>query len=295
MTREEAIKKGFLENKKIILKPSPRKGKMVKDNDKGHIAYFRMDGTSTFFSLPRNKRGDLIKIFNTDEEREYFESTLGLDLNESKPENYFEKFFVKVSKDDVLMLKGEEYDLSDPMDNLRAKILKVQPSIAPSWEDRLESNKYHWALVDESELQKEAEDEFDSQQALWMHIGSISNDIPKLRTNLIVYLSTIGSRIKIPIDVKKRELMIEINKLAADKKGREQFLDISNDTLFKVKAFVLQCLDAGGITKEGNNVYMFTGDDITYTFNDIAKKLYELKEEQDDIYFRLSEQVEKNK
>lgn len=294
MTREEAIKKEFLEDKKIILKPSPRQGGMVP-KDKGHIMYFKMDGTSTFFSLPRKERGDLVNVFKSDEERKYFENTLGLDLNEARPGNFFETFYVKVTKDDVLMQRGEIFDLSDPMDNLRYRILKVQSTIAPSWEQRLDSNKYIWALVDETKLEKEAEEEFDSQQEIWMYLGKISDDTPKLRTALTVYLNTIGSKVKIPLDAKKREIMKELNKIAADKKSRERFLDVCEGDLFDSKVMVLRALETGGIVKEGNDTFLFAGEEQTHKFVEIAERLHRLEEEQDDLYFKLVEQIENSK
>ena len=50
MTREEAIRKGYLENRIVFLKPSPRKGKIVKDPE--HVGYFMYEGAGVHFVLP---------------------------------------------------------------------------------------------------------------------------------------------------------------------------------------------------------------------------------------------------
>lgn len=288
---EDAFKKGYLENKKIILKPSPRGGKMI--SDPRHIAYFKIDGATTAFCLPRNNRGDLVKVFKNDEERKFFENELGLELNESKPGNHFEKMTVVVTKDATLMHSGEIFDMSKPMDNLRVRILSKDRSIADSWEERLNRPEYQWALIDESKINKEAEKEFDSNQEFWMYIGKIKDDTPKLRTTLSVYFATIGSSKKILIDTSKEAMMKEVNNISVNNSERENFVTIINDTLFSSKVLVLQSLTSGAISKEGNDVYCFTGDSATHTFNEMATKLKQLKDDQDDLYFKIISQLEK--
>jgi len=291
MTTEEAIKKEFLEKKKIIIMPSPRGGKMI--TDPRHIAYFKMDGATTSFCLPRNERGDLVNIFKSDEEKEFFEQQLGLDLNVRKPGNHFEKMQVTVTKDAGLMHKGESYNMSDPMDNLRARILMVQPTVAPSWKERLSRVEYQWAIIDESQLNNEAEVEYNSQQEFWMYLGKIGDDVPKMRQTLMVYFNTISSTKKIQIDISKVALRKEYNEIHADKGQRENFLSIVSAPTFKNKLIVLQALECGAIKKEGNNAYIFTGFDETFTFNDIAERVGSLKESQDNLYFKLIDQIEK--
>jgi len=291
VTIDDAIKIGYLEEKSVVLKPSPRGGKMV--NDPKHIAYFQMDGSTTGFCLPRNSRGDLVSVFKDSKERMFFEAILGLDLNESKPGNYFEKLVVSVVKDPALMYIGYRFNMADPMDNLRYRVVEKSPSVAPSWDKRLDRVEYRWALVDESKINEEAEKLFDSQQELWMYIGKIGDDTPKLRKILMVYYSTIGSSQKIPIDVKKQTLMQDINTISGDKDKRENFLNIVNDGLFQSKLFALQALEVGAIKKDGVNTYMFSGDEITYTFNEMAAKINDLKEIDDDLYYKIQDQIKK--
>jgi len=292
MEIKEALKLGYLEDKVICLKPSPRGGKMV--NDPKHIAYFMMDGATTSFCLPRNNRGDLVSVFKDTDERKFFEGILGLDLNESKPGNYFEKMSVSVVKDPALMYVGYKFKMNDPMDNLRYRIVAKNPTVAPSWEQRLDRVEYRWGLVDESKMNEEAEKTFDSQQELWMYLGKIGDDVPKLRKVLMVYYSSIGSSQKIPIDVKKQTLMQDFNTIAATKEGREKFMSIVNGNLFKSKLFVLQAMEVGAIKKDGVDTYMFTGDEMTFTFNGIAEKINDLQQIDDDLYFKIKDQIDKS-
>ena len=108
--------KNYLEEKEIILMPSPREGGMIEK--KGHIAWFMMEGATVSFCLPRTQRGDLVDIFESKEEREFFEKEIGVDLNTKKDKSFFEDFYVTVTKDPSLMHKGFKFNLNDPIDNL---------------------------------------------------------------------------------------------------------------------------------------------------------------------------------
>jgi len=143
-------------------------------------------------------------------------------------------------------------------------------------------------------MNEEAEKTFDSQQELWMYLGKIGDDVPKLRKVLMVYYSSIGSSQKIPIDVKKQTLMQDFNTIAATKEGREKFMSIVNGNLFKSKLFVLQAMEVGAIKKDGVDTYMFTGDEMTYTFNGIAEKINDLQQIDDDLYFKIKDQIDKS-
>lgn len=293
ITRDEAIKKNYLEEKKVLLKPSPRKANKMGITDPNHIAYFQIDQGSTFFCLPRTERGDLVNIFKDDNEREFFEKELGLDLNTSKPGNFFEKFNIQIIKDSKLMREGEEFDLSDPMDNLRVRILKSNPVVAPSWEDRKKKTDYKWAIIDQSKINEEEEIEYGSQADFWMLMGRYSST-PDMRTALKVFYSSMNIKKTVPSDSTQPMLKRELNSIANDSNLRNSFLNIVGDEMFVIKKMIINAMEAGAIKKEGNDEYLFTGSDETYTFNDIANKLYQLKNDDDNIYFRIKAQIEES-
>lgn len=288
-TVEEAIKAEYLQDKKVILKPSPRHGKMVAKP--GHIAYFQIEGGSTSFCLPRNKRGDLSKVFKNDNEREFFENNLGLDLNTAKKGNFFESFFVRIIKDENLMINGEEFDLSDPMDNLRYRVLKLNTSVAPSWEQRKDRTEYRWALIDKESIEKAESVEFDSQEEFWEYVIKIKGDDPKIRKVLNIYFSTIGVATKVPRDASKSVISGYINEIAKDAHKRTRFLAIATSDLFKHKVFILEAIEVNAVKKEGKDVYIFTGEDRTYTFEEMAKVVESMSEEQDDLYMKIQSQI----
>lgn len=288
-TTEEAIKAGYLENKKIILKPSPRSGKMV--TKPGHIAYFQIEGGSTSFCLPRNRRGDLAKVFKNDNEREFFENNLGLELNTAKNGNFFETFFVRVIKDENLMINGEEFDMSDPMDNLRVRILKLDPTVAPSWENRKDRVEYRWALIDKESIEKAEAVEFDSQEEFWEFMIKIKGDNEKTRKVLNIYFSTIGVTTKVPNNADKSVISGYINEIAKDAHKRSRFLEIATNDLFAHKVFILEAMEVNAVKKEGKNSYIFTGEDRTYTFEEMSQTIEKMHDEQDDLYMKIQAQI----
>jgi hypothetical protein len=97
-TKAEALQKGYLQNKKVYLKPVIRGGKMITAPE--HVAYFQYEGAANWFQLPKNSLGVLINPFVDEEEKGFFEKTLDLDLNvHKKKDNFWHTFFVKVIKD----------------------------------------------------------------------------------------------------------------------------------------------------------------------------------------------------
>jgi hypothetical protein len=293
-TTVDPFKLGYLEDKKITLMPSPR-GANMGVKEKTHLAYFQIEHGSTFFSLPRTERGDLVKVFKNDDERKWFEETLGLDLNISKPGNYFETFDIKVTKDSVLMYKGETYDMADPMDNLRVRVLKWQPVIAPSEEKRLERPEYKWYLVDQDNIVKKQAVEYDSIVEFGMFLGKLGDNLDKKKNVLKVYFSSINSTEKITPDTTEQMVKSKFNQISKDISTRDEFLKIVEDPLFDDKIFVLDAVDAGAIFKDGKDTYSFTGEEETYTFDGISRYISKLKDEQDDIYFTIMDRIKKHK
>lgn len=292
ISRKEALEKGYLEDKKIVVKPSPRVGQMGI-TDRKHIAYFQHDQCSTMFSLPRTERGDLVDVFESDEEREFFEKELGSDLNVRKKGNLFETEMVKITMDRKLLDKGETFDLSDPMDNIRLRIIKANSDkVAPSWEDRKKKNGYRWALVDLSKINDEAAAEFDNKIEFGMLMGKHASTTSDLRDLLRIYFGTIRSNKEVKNEENKNVLMREINTISEDKTSRNSMIKIIEDNLFQTKKLMLKAFDYGIVKRENVDTYVFAGDEKTYTFNEMAKTIYDWKNSDATEYFELVAKIE---
>lgn len=298
ITKDEAIKNGWLEEKTIILRPVERDNKAgmgVKSRE--HIAWFQIDNGTTGFCLFRDgKTGDLINPFTSDEERDYFQQTLGVEnLNIHKPGNYFEKLYVNIIKDSDLMYNGVKFNMADPMENLRCRVIKSnKASVCTDWNKRFDG-LYRWCLVDSQEEDKKQADDFGSNQEFWMYIGKYKEDTPKLRQILSIYFASIDSSKKIHSDISKELIMKEFNEIGSDNKKRVNFLKIVGDKLFSIKLMLLKLLEIGEVVKEGNNAYSFKGELRTYTFEELAREVDSFKEEDDDKWFILQDKIEKSK
>jgi len=293
VSRETALEKGYLEKKVIFLKPSPRGGKMIKAPN--HIGYFMYEGAKIRFVIPMNKRGEILNVFKSREEQDYFENELGVDLSpHRKKDNFWHTFSIGFSKDPISMHEGMKFDLSDPTDNLRVRILQNCIDVAPTWEQRFASPAYKFALVYEDYEENRASAEATKNQEMWKFFGSVSNNTTKMREFLGVYLAD-NKKIKtVPADSSKEWLMGELSNLI--KEDPDGYLEIVNDPTYEMKAFILNATQVGAVEKAGVNKYVLPGETTSWTHGEFVDYLGQLKENSDDLYLKIKAQINmKNK
>ena len=220
-TREEALVKGYLENKVVFLRPSPRSGKMIKDP--AHVGWFMHEGATMKFVLPKNKRGEIINVFKSKEEQEYFESELGVDLNPlKKKDNFWHTFSVTFQKSPITMYEGAKFNLADSTDNLRARVLERCGNVAPNWDKRFALPAYKFALVAEDYEESKASEKALRQQEIWKFFGSIANNTTKMREFVGVYLANNKKIKSVPSDTTKEWLMKELSDIISQTCYRRQ-------------------------------------------------------------------------
>ena len=291
-TKELGLEKGFLQNKKIWLKPIPRGGKMITDPN--HRGYFMWEGASKSFCLALDKRNELVTPFKTEAEQRFFSEILDLDLNVyKKKENFWHSFYVVITKDHKLMTEGVEFDLSDPMDNLRVRVLKQQREIAPSWDDRFGSMAYKFAFVDEDYEEKTSTIEMDVMEAIWTYWGEIKTSAKKMKEFLGIYHMEKKSLKVVPQDATKEFLSSEIKKIIDSDK--ETAYKIIKDEDSAIKLMILRAMVAGAITKEGVGTFSIVGDGEKYGYADFIGHLKFLKETTDPLYQKIEAQINTKK
>ena len=292
ITKEEAFKKGYLENKYVFLKPVVRGGKMI--NTPEHIAYFQSDGASNWFQLPKNQLGHLVSPFVNDEEKEYFEKVLDLDLNiHKKKDNFWHTFFVKVVKDYNLMHEGYRFNLADPLDNLRYRVTKLQPMTSPDWEKRYDKAEYRFALVEEGYAEEAEKKSTNKTIEAYTFLGSIQNSVKQMKEFLGVYYLEKKEMKLVPEDADKEWLKKEINKVIENE--IDLTLKIINDPDAKIKNFILQAITAGAITKSARNKYDIPGEGVSYTYDELVKYLTDAQKLSADVYLKIVAQIDLHK
>lgn len=293
ISKEEAFKKGYLQNKKVYLKPVVRGGKMISAPE--HVAFFQYEGASNWFQLPKNELGVLVDPFRGNaEEKEFFERELDLDLNvNKKKDNFWHTFFVKVIKDYSLMHEGYVFNLADPLDNLRYRVTKFQSTVAPSWDERLNRGEYRFALVDEDYEEQAEQTSTNKTIEAYTYLGSIQNSVKSMKDFLGVYYLEKKEMKFVPEDADKDWLRKEIRKVIDGE--IDLALKIINDGDAQIKNFILQAIRAGAITKSARNKYDIPGEGVSYEYNELVEYLKKAEEIKADIYLKMAAQIKMHK
>jgi len=292
MTKEEAIKKGYLEDKIVYLKPLPRPGKMVRD--KNHVGYFMWDGAVKHFCLPIDVNTGVLKNpFSSDEERKFFEEAMNADLNVfSSNSKFWKDFKVSIVKDAGFMENGVKFDLSVPIDNLKYKVLKLWAGeeVALSEEDAEANPFVRFILVEEGYKSKKQVSEADALVEIYTFYGSIKDSQRKCADFLSAYLLNKHSARMVPEDATLEWLNAQI-KDAIDN-DRAGVLDTIRDTNYDMKLFIARAVRIGAIQKYGVNSYSIPGMGVKYTLAEFVPYMKQLEDTTDDIYLKIKAQVD---
>lgn len=249
----------YLPNKKVILKPTPRQGTMV--NDPEHKLYFMAEDAIIEWMLPLNsKTGHLYDIFDSVEEREFFENELAIDLNHlKKSDNFWHTFKVSVTKTPNLMQDGVTFDLSKPMDALKVKLLKIQEDIAPNWSMRKRRPAYRWVIVDEAQEYVDRSSEADMLSEAYAHFASIKNSESKMIEFLKIYGSSNKINKIIPKEAKIEFLKGEVADIITE--NLKGYLEVIKGGNFEIKVMIEKALEVGALEVKSNK-YMLPGGDF---------------------------------
>lgn len=274
-----------LPNKVVKVMPVVRKGSWLPE---GHDGEFLYTGAAITLSVPVNgTTGQLIDPL-TAEEREYFEqpSVLSmkagdLSIYRNKKENYWGRFYVKVDKD------GLELDLSDPIQYLQYKVLKMNTDlVAPSFDDRFKGTP-KFMLVDKDYQVQAKVAETNLMESVWMEFGAIKNSPNKLKNVLRMFHDK-------PVGKAKHEFLIaEVKKIIDEDPNK--FINIITDKNFEMKAFVEDALEVGAIVKPSKNRYTFAGEpEEVYTLDQMIDELDPNGANQ-DRYLKIRTQIDESR
>lgn len=257
---EGGIADTYLPKKKIILKPTPRTGQMV--DDPNHKMYFMMEDAIIEWKLPLNeKNGQLHDPFASPEERKFFEEVLDTDLNIfNKTNNFWWNFKVQVTKTPNLIEDGIVFDLSDPMQNLKVKILKLQEDIAPNWSQRKRRPKYKWVLVDETQEFVDKSSEADKLADAYAHFATIKNSESKMIEFLKIFGSTNNLGKRVPKDAKIEFLKAEVSGIIENR--LDAYLEIVRSEDYNFRVMLEKAVEVGAIEQRHNTYVLPGGDSI---------------------------------
>jgi hypothetical protein len=239
--------KPFLQEKKVKIVAVPRAGAMIEDPK--HVGYYRYDGTKVGWVLPISRsRHTLYPILNN-EEKEFFEKALDLDLNiYKKKDNFWHTFRVEIEKNDDFMARGLELDLSDPMDNLKYRLWKTCPFLAPSWEERTDRGEYILAIVDSDYQDVQRAVKSTKNIKAYKHLGKIEGSQTKLYDFLTIY-SLQNPKAKRPNAEATTEALVAQSQDIIDN-DINGYLAIAEDPEYDTKLLIHRAIAAGAIDKK---------------------------------------------
>ena len=304
MNREEALKKGYLQEKIVRLKPVTSKGgKMI--SDKNHSGYFMWDQAVMSYSLRATDRnGNVVNPFKDELEKKYFEETMGMNLNPYDPESkwYTQKGkFIKVDiqKTQEFMFGGMRFDLSNPEQNLQYRVLVSNKDtyphgIALSPDEVNDGINYKFMLVADGFEDTKNTESMDIMQEIYTYYGSIKENVKKLRDLLGVYLVDKKSTLKIPNDASKEWLVSELNK--AFKSDSERVYKLIMDPDLDTKIFIDKAIRVASITRTSMNSFTINDEGQTpYSYPELLIRIKQLQDSQDGIYVKIGQLIKNSK
>lgn len=238
-----------LRKEKIIIRHVPKEGGLVT-NPK-HILYGGMaESAVRYFTVPILESSGAYKNVLTDDEKAYLEEVMGLEYNAlsiyKKENNYWDNYQVRLTKQDNYL------DLSIPDDYIKYKVLKANTSyIADSLETLQDKPKatYQFVMIKEGEQESQESERMSATMKCYMEYGRIKDDKDTLRC----IIELIDGR-PIASNSKLEFLQGKINNLIqADSK---LFLKIITDPLLNTKVLISKAIEAGVISKRGDQLYL---------------------------------------
>lgn len=302
VTREEAIKKGYLEERVLYLKPVKSSVGMI--TDPSHTGYFMWDGCKIGFVLPFDKNGRICNPFKNEEERAYFEAVTGKNLNQYDVNSWWftkdadhDYLKVEIEKNPTFMEIGLKLDLADPIDNLKRRILQhckgLKHGVAESPEEAAQARHFKFMLVEDGYKEKKDSDYMGEMQKVFTYWGSIQDSVKKMHDLLYVYYITKKSTHAVPADADKEYLTEKIKEILD--KDRKVLLSVIEDKGYDAKVWITKALRVGAIQKKGVNSYTITGEEVNRNLEEMIEWVATLEQDQDNTWIKINESIKRNK
>lgn len=236
-----------LRKEKVIVRFVPKENDNILD--KKHVAFGgMMDNAVRGFTVPMLSNGTFKNIL-TDNEKNYLEEVLGLEVNGlsvyNKKDNYWESYLIKLTKQDTIL------DLSNPEDYIKYKVLLAnKDTIAPSMKALREARKatYEYVIMEPNEEFTDSRNRVNNTMKCYEEFGAVKDKFDTLKC----IIETLDGR-PVANNTKIEFLQAKASDLIAA--NPKLFLDTITDPLLNTKIIIKKAVEAGLISKRGEYYY----------------------------------------
>lgn len=252
--KEEKELINCLRNERVIVRHIPRQSNMVS-NPK-HVLYGGMaENAVRVFVVPRLTSGKYVNVL-TNDEKNYLEHIMSLEENALSIHKREHNFWDDSNPDGIskVILKKQDnyFDLSDPSDYIRYKILLANKDfVAPSLEglESFPKATYQYVIIGEGEETKSAKSAMSNTMMCYKEYGKIEEDADTLR----LIIEILDGR-PVAASSKLEFLQTKVNNLIQS--NPKTFLKVITDKMLPTKVLIKKGVAAGVITKRGDFLYL---------------------------------------
>ena len=242
-----------LQNKTVTVKFIPQPGTI---NNPKHVLYGGMAERSIFTVTVPKLRSGTFKNVLTDDEKDYLEAAMGLEVGALNVYNKHDNFWsnnteggiskVRLTKQDTIL------NLADPIDYIKYKILLANKDLIASSIQELQDRPkatYKFVIVASDEVNTSARSKMTTKMRCYAEYGKIENRADILRT----VIETITGK-PLASNSKLEFLQTRAGELIED--DAKLFLSVVQDKLLETKVLIQKCIEAGIISKRANYLYL---------------------------------------
>ena len=267
-----------LRKEKIIVRFVPKENDNV--TDRKHVAFGgMMDNSVRGFTVPMLSNGVYRNVL-TDNEKNYLEDVLGLEINGlsvyNKKDNFWDDYLIKLTKQDTIL------DLSIPEDYIKYKVLLAnKDTVAPSMNELKRAKKatYEYVIMEPNEEFADSRNRVNNTMKCYEEFGAIKDKFDVLKC----IIETIDGR---PVANNTKIEFLQAKATDLITANPKLFLDTATDPLLNTKVLIKKAVAAGIISKRGEYYYFRedgsplcdSNEDPTFT---IAAKYLSLPQNQE--------------
>lgn len=242
-----------LQNRLVTVKFIPQPGTITNPK---HVLYGGMAERSVFTVTVPKLRSGTFKNVLTDDEKDYLEVALGLEVGALNVYNKHDNFWSNNTEGGIskvrLSKEGTTLNLADPIDYIKYKILLANKDLIASSAQELQDRPkatYRFVLISDDEVNTENKVKMNTKMRCYAEYGKIENKPDVLR----IVIETITGK---PLASNSSLDFLQTKAGELIESNAKLFLNVVQDKLLDTKVLIHKCIEAGIISKKADYLYL---------------------------------------